>query len=294
MRKAISTVGHSAWHASSFAKFCTSIYIGGGGSEVGAWLTPSVNRLQTLWNFILSAALGVQKLIVDFCLDGLLPGAPAALFCSTANPEATCLQCCMAFKSTCKAATRTSVTGGVQARRWSPRRASSASAGGSYPTGSTAGSRCSQSCICGNIFHASLELGEGSSLSHHVLQLTSSSCHIVGRTAIRRKMADQDSFHTQEWGAECSSALFELPHFAVELLIVLPTVQIICSRLRILALPQLRVVVSCTAASFKPSSGTRLETEQPVAHVLCLLRTPGISKLFVVWVRDVSGLGASR
>ncbi len=48
----------------------------------------------------------------------------------------------------------------------------------------------------------------------------------------------------QEWGAECSSALFELPHFAVELLIVLPTVQIICSRLRILALPQLRVVVS--------------------------------------------------
>jgi hypothetical protein len=47
----------------------------------------------------------------------------------------------------------------------------------------------------------------------------------------------------QEWGAECSSALFELPHFAVELLIVLPTVQIICSRLRILAQPQLRVVV---------------------------------------------------
>lgn len=34
--------------------------------------------VQTLWNFILSAALGVQKLIVDFCLDGLLPGAPAA------------------------------------------------------------------------------------------------------------------------------------------------------------------------------------------------------------------------
>lgn len=60
---------------------------------------------------------------------------------------------------------------------------------------------------------------------------------------------DDDYQHTlivlQEWGAECSSALFELPHFAVELLIVLPTVQIICSRLRILALPQLRVVVSC-------------------------------------------------
>ena len=56
----------------------------------------------------------------------------------------------------------------------------------------------------------------------------------------------------QEWGAECSSALFELPHFAVELLIVLPTVQIICSRLRILAQPQLRVVV-CTSAPTHPA-----------------------------------------
>lgn len=30
----------------------------------------------------------------------------------------------------------------------------------------------------------------------------------------------------QAWGAECSSMLFELPHFAVELLIVLPLVQV--------------------------------------------------------------------
>lgn len=42
----------------------------------------------------------------------------------------------------------------------------------------------------------------------------------------------------QQWGAEASSMLFELPHFAVELLVILPCVQILCSRMRILALPQ--------------------------------------------------------
>ncbi len=30
----------------------------------------------------------------------------------------------------------------------------------------------------------------------------------------------------QQWGAECSSMMFELPHFAVELLVVLPCVQV--------------------------------------------------------------------
>lgn len=30
----------------------------------------------------------------------------------------------------------------------------------------------------------------------------------------------------QQWGAECSSMMFELPHFAVELLLVLPCVQV--------------------------------------------------------------------
>lgn len=30
----------------------------------------------------------------------------------------------------------------------------------------------------------------------------------------------------QQWGAECSSMMFELPHFAVELLVVLPLVQV--------------------------------------------------------------------
>ena len=31
----------------------------------------------------------------------------------------------------------------------------------------------------------------------------------------------------QQWGAECSSMMFELPHFAIELLVVLPCVQVI-------------------------------------------------------------------
>ena len=30
----------------------------------------------------------------------------------------------------------------------------------------------------------------------------------------------------KQWGAECSSMMFELPHFAIELLVVLPTVQV--------------------------------------------------------------------
>lgn len=30
--------------------------------------------MQIIWNFVLSAALGVQKLVVTFLLDGLLPG----------------------------------------------------------------------------------------------------------------------------------------------------------------------------------------------------------------------------
>ncbi|GLI65396.1 hypothetical protein VaNZ11_008952 [Volvox africanus] len=41
----------------------------------------------------------------------------------------------------------------------------------------------------------------------------------------------------QQWGAEVSSMTFELPHFAVELLIILPCCQIICSRLKLLVTP---------------------------------------------------------
>ena len=40
-----------------------------------------------------------------------------------------------------------------------------------------------------------------------------------------------------DFGAECSSILFELPHFATELLVILPSVQLIATRLRVLARP---------------------------------------------------------
>ena len=40
-----------------------------------------------------------------------------------------------------------------------------------------------------------------------------------------------------DFGAECSSILFELPHFAVELLIILPCVQLMAARLGVLSRP---------------------------------------------------------
>ncbi|KAK9906901.1 hypothetical protein WJX75_009933 [Coccomyxa subellipsoidea] len=59
----------------------------------------------------------------------------------------------------------------------------------------------------------------------------------------------------QQWGAECSSMMFELPHFAMELLVVLPCVQILCARLKILAMPPGRAVVQhggAAAAEVEP------------------------------------------
>jgi hypothetical protein len=43
------------------------------------------------------------------------------------------------------------------------------------------------------------------------------------------------------FGAECSSILFELPHFATELLVVLPLTQLLAGRLRIVGHPHLRI-----------------------------------------------------
>ncbi|WIA29195.1 hypothetical protein OEZ86_011706 [Tetradesmus obliquus] len=47
----------------------------------------------------------------------------------------------------------------------------------------------------------------------------------------------------QQWGAECSSMMFELPHFAVELVIILPCVQILCSRMKVLAMPSVNAAL---------------------------------------------------
>lgn len=111
-----------------------------------SWSWSGYRKFLIIWNFVLSVALGVQKLVVTFLLDGLLPGEE------------------MVTKE-------------------------------------------SFMSVCWRLIPYWLNNWEN------------------------------------DWGAECSSALFELPHFAVELLVVLPTVQILCSRLRVLVLPQLRVVV---------------------------------------------------
>lgn len=110
-----------------------------------SWNWNGYRKFAIIWNFVLTAALGVQKLVVTFLLDGLLPGEE------------------MVTKE-------------------------------------------SFMSVCWRLIPYWLNNWENN------------------------------------WGAECSSALFELPHFAVELLIVLPTVQILCSRLRIIVLPQLRVM----------------------------------------------------
>lgn len=47
----------------------------------------------------------------------------------------------------------------------------------------------------------------------------------------------------QQWGAECSSMMFELPQFAVELIIILPCVQILCSRMKVLAMPSVNAAL---------------------------------------------------
>lgn len=53
----------------------------------------------------------------------------------------------------------------------------------------------------------------------------------------------------QQWGAECSSVMFELPHFAMELLVVLPCVQVCVGHKQSLApwcVYQVNTVLFCT------------------------------------------------
>lgn len=75
----------------------------------------------------------------------------------------------------------------------------------------------------------------------------------------------------QQWGAECSSVMFDLPHFAVELLIILPCVQILCSRMKVLAMPSV-------SAALPPGRDNRPEVvrQECVPNVLrgCWERQP--------------------
>ena len=62
----------------------------------------------------------------------------------------------------------------------------------------------------------------------------------------------------QAWGAESASMMFELPHFAAELLVVLPVVQVLCARLKILALPPGRGLATAAAAAAAAVGGRRV------------------------------------
>jgi len=79
------------------------------------------------------------------------------------------------------------------------------------------------------------------------------------------------------FGAECSSILFELPHFALELLVVLPLVQIICGRLRILGQPHVRAAEGGAVRQGPRLGDNEDEDEMHVPNVL-----------MCAWVRDSS------
>jgi hypothetical protein len=112
-----------------------------------------------LWNFVLSAALGVQRLTLQVGLLGLLPGAGA----------------------------RPPAAAAAAAPTTTPR---PPTAPAPAPAGEEVVTRESFISICWRLVPYWLNNWE------------------------------------HQWGAECSSMMFELPHFAAELLVVLPCVQV--------------------------------------------------------------------
>jgi len=122
-----------------------------------------------IWNFVLTAALGAQRLAILIGLDGLLPGVD--------------------------------------------RRDANA--------GRDATSRPAHPCVRTHLCHAGEEV------------VTKESFISICWRLIPYWLNNWE----QAWGAECSSMMFELPHFAIELLVVLPCVQLLCSRMKILVMP---------------------------------------------------------
>jgi hypothetical protein len=88
------------------------------------------------------------------------------------------------------------------------------------------------------------------------------------------------------FGAECSSILFELPHFALELLVVLPLVQIVAGRLRVVGHPHLRaddeIPPPPQQRQQRPRVNNNNNNEPPVALAPDVLRC--------AWVNDSSQL----
>ena len=139
-----------------------------------------------LWNFVISSTLLLQKLIIALGLCGLLPG-----------------QCCHALLVRC-------------------RHCAGAATPCCFPPSCSA-SRRLHTCLPAFTRQYAVPAGA-----------------IAAAAAAGEEVVTRESFVSigwrlvpywlnqweQQWGAECSSMLFELPHFALELLVVLPCVQV--------------------------------------------------------------------
>lgn len=143
-----------------------------------------------MWNFVLSSALGLQKLAIQFGLDGLLPGN-VAHHSWFGLARAVCCLICLA----------------IDLPLWA---------------GEEVVTKESFISICWRLIPYWLNKWE------------------------------------QEWGAECSSMMFELPHFAIELLVVLPCVQVRGQRAllgshadSLLVFTTVRTVFYCSVVSWK-------------------------------------------
>ena len=145
------------------------------------WNWAGWRKAFTLWNFILTTALGLQKLAIKIGLNGLLPGRQQIFGCARLQQRCSSVPVQMCFP---------------------PKSLTQQDSG----RGRLPGSRCRRL--------PSLHAGEE--------VVTKESFVSVCWRLIPYWLNNWE----QQWGAECSSMMFELPHFAIELLVVLPCVQV--------------------------------------------------------------------
>lgn len=145
------------------------------------WNWAGWRKAFTLWNFVLTTALGLQKLAIKIGLNGLLPG-------------------------------RQQIFGFVQLSAAMRQRALA----DVFPS---------------QDLHTS---GFGQGRAPMIL-LQKAVSPLAGEEVVTKESFVSVCWRLipywlnnweQQWGAECSSMMFELPHFAIELLVVLPCVQV--------------------------------------------------------------------
>ncbi|MEW5308759.1 MAG: hypothetical protein WDW38_000693 [Sanguina aurantia] len=86
----------------------------------------------------------------------------------------------------------------------------------------------------------------------------------------------------KQWGAESSSMLFEMPHYALELLVILPCIQVLCGRMRILAVPQVNILLRAVGPDdgdegmpgLLPADDEEGEAPPPLAPLIAQPRNP--------------------